>query len=178
MAQIGRLTLDLDGVKPLIHFQYCEKGLSLLNVVRDLRTNDNIQVTPRTLTRRLQVWRFTKYTLTIPATLLVSLQARIVQLFYHHILIDKEIQWVLQGEGYGEITLCRLQMLRLSMGLSHCSVGGNFLKNNEEIKEVLERELNVGSILHYGRRRVYKHLRRQEYLLARSIRIFYSSIRL
>ena len=64
------------------------------------------------------------------------------------------------------------------MGLSRRSVGGNFLKNNKEIKEVLERELNVGSILPYGRRRVYKHLRRQGYLIARSVRIFYSSIRL
>ena len=91
MAQIGRPTIDLEGVKPLIHSQYCEKGLSLFDVVRHLRTNHNIQVTPRTLTRRLQVWGFTKYTLRIPATLLVTLQAWIVQLFYHHILIDKEI---------------------------------------------------------------------------------------
>ena len=52
-------------------------------------------------------------------------------------------------------------MIRLSIGLSRCSVGGNFLKNDEDIKEVLERELTVGSILHYGRRRVYEYLRHQ-----------------
>ena len=65
-------------------------------------------------------------------------------------------------------------MLTLSMSLSRRSVGGNFLKNDQDIKEVLERELNVGSILHYGRRRVYKHLRHQGYLIARSDCILYS----
>ena len=64
------------------------------------------------------------------------------------------------------------------MGLSPHSLGENFLRNNEKIKEVLERELNVGSILHYGRRLVYEHLRRQRHLIARSISIVYSSIRL
>ena len=61
----GRPTIDLDAVKPVIHFQYCERGLSLLDV-RYLYTNHNIQVTARTLTRRLQVWGFTKYTSRIP----------------------------------------------------------------------------------------------------------------
>ena len=65
-------------------------------------------------------------------------------------------------------------MLRLTISLSRCSVGGNFLKNDEDIKEVLERELNVGSILHYGRRRVYEHLRRQGYLIARSDSVIHS----
>ena len=138
MAQIGRPTIDLEGFKPLIHFHYCANGLSLLDVVRHLRPNYNIQVTSITLTHTLKVWGFTKYTLRILATLLVTVQARIVQLFYHHILTDKQIQQVLQGEGYGGITLRRLQILRLSMGLSRHSAGGNFLKNNEEIKEVLE----------------------------------------
>ena len=95
MAQIGRPTIDLERVKLLIHFQYCERGLSLLDVITYLHTNHNIQVTARTLSRRLQVWGFTKYTSRIPATLVEALQARIIQLFYHHILTDKEIQRVL-----------------------------------------------------------------------------------
>ena len=59
------------------------------------------------------------------------------------------------------------------MGLSRRSVGGNFLKNNDEIGDILERELNVGSILHYGRCHVYEHLWRQVYLIARSIKIIH-----
>ena len=173
MARPGRPTIDLDPVKPFIYLQYCEKELSLLDVVKYLHKDHNIQVTTRTLTRRLQVWGFTKYASRIPATLLVTLQAQIVQLFYHHILTDEEIQRVLQGEGYEIISLRRLQMLRLSMGLSRRSVGGNFLKNDDEIKDILERELNVGSILHYARRRVYEHLRRQGYLIARCIKIIH-----
>ena len=174
MAQLGRPTIDLDAVKPFIHLQHCEKGLSLLDVVRYLHHDHNIQVTARTLTRRLQVWGFTKYTSKILSALLVTLQARIVQLFYHHVLFDEEIQRVLQGEGYEIITLRRLQMLRLSMGLSRLSVGGNFLKNDEDIKEVLERELNMGSILHYGRRCIYEHLWCQGYLIASFIGIIHS----
>ena len=54
------------------------------------------------------------------------------------------------------------------MNISRHSVGGNFLKNNDEIKEVLETELNVSSILHYGIRLVYEYLRYQGYLIARS----------
>ena len=127
----------------MIHFQYCERGLSLLDVISYLHTNHNIQVTAHTLSRRLQVQGFTKYTLRVPATLLETLQARIIQLFYHHILTDKEIQRVLQGEGYRDISLRRLQMLRLSVSLSRRSVRGNYLKNDNNIKEVLERELNV-----------------------------------
>ena len=64
-------------------------------------------------------------------------------------------------------------MLKLSIGLSRCLVGGNLLKNNDEIKDILERELNMGSILHYGRRRIYKHLRRQGYLIARCMSIIH-----
>ena len=64
-------------------------------------------------------------------------------------------------------------MLRLSMGLSRRSVGGNIVKNDEDIKEVLEQELNMGSILHYGGRHVYEHLRRQGYLIARFIGIIH-----
>ena len=60
------------------------------------------------------------------------------------------------------------------MGFSQRSVGGNLLKNDEGIKEVLERKLNVGSILHYGRRRVYEHLRCQGYFIARFISISHS----
>ena len=45
MAQIGRPTIDLEGVKILIHFQYSERRLSLLDVISYLHTNQNIQVT-------------------------------------------------------------------------------------------------------------------------------------
>ena len=102
MAQIGRLTIDLKGVNPLIHFQYCEKGLSLLDIVRHLRPNHNIQVTARTLTLRLQVWAFTKYTLRIPATMLVTLQGWIVQLFYHYVLTDKKSNGSYKGKDMGK----------------------------------------------------------------------------
>ena len=108
-----------------------------------------------------------KYASHISSTLLPTLQARIVQLFYHHILTDKEIIRVLHEEGYKHLTLRRLQMLRLSMGISPHSRTGNFLINTEEIKEILEWELNVGGILRYGRRRVYEHSRRQGYLIGR-----------
>ena len=108
-----------------------------------------------------------KYASRISSTLLATLQARIVQLFYYHILTDKEIIRVLHGEGYKHLTLRRLQMLRLSMGISRHSRTGNFLTNTEEIKEILEWELNVGGILSYGRRRIYEHLRRQGYLIGR-----------
>ena len=73
MAQIGPPTIDLEGVKILIHFQYCERGLSLLDVISYLHTNHNIQITARTLSRRLQVWGLIKYTSRIPATLLETL---------------------------------------------------------------------------------------------------------
>ena len=108
-----------------------------------------------------------KYASRISSTLLPTLEARIVQLFYHHILTDKEIIRVSHGEGYEHLTLRRLQMLRLFVGISRYSRTGNILTNTEEIKEILEWELNVGGILHYGRRRVYEHLRRQGYLIAR-----------
>ena len=64
------------------------------------------------------------------------------------------------------------------MDLSCHSVGGNLLRNNEEITEVLERGLNIGSILHNGRRCVYEHLWDQGYSIARSVNIFCSCIRL
>ena len=44
------------------------------------------------------------------------------------------------------------------MGLCCCSVGVNVLENKQEIKEVLEREFNIGSIQYYGRHCIYKHL--------------------
>ena len=73
----------------------------------------------------------------------------------------------MHGEGYEHLTLRRLQMLTLSMGISLHSRTGNFLTNTEETKEILEMELNVGGNLHYGRGYVYEHLRRQGYWIAR-----------
>ena len=101
MAQIGQLTIDLERVKLLIHFQYCESGLSLLDVIRYLHTNQNIQVTACTLTRRLRVWGFTKYTSRILATLLETLQARIIQLFYQHMLTHKKFIESYKGKDMG-----------------------------------------------------------------------------
>ena len=167
MAQSGRPTIDLDGTKQFIYIQYCELGSALKELILLLESSYNIQVSTRTLTRRLHEWGFTKYAPRISSTLLPTLQVRIVQLFYHHILTDKEIIRVLHGEGYEHLTLCRLQKLRLSMGINCHSRTRNFLTNTEEIKEILERELNVGGILHYGRRRVYEHSQRQGYLIAR-----------
>ena len=108
-----------------------------------------------------------KYASRISSTPLPTLEVRIVQLFYHHILTDKEIIRVSHGEGYEHLTLRRLQMLRLFVGISRYSRTGNILTNTEEIKEILEWKVNVGGILHYGRRRVYEHLQRQGYLIAR-----------
>ena len=73
----------------------------------------------------------------------------------------------MHGEGYEHLTLRRLQMLTLSMGISLHSRTGNFLTNTEGTKEILEMELNVGGNLHYGRGCVYEHLRRQGYWIAR-----------
>lgn len=50
------------------------------------------------------------------------------------------------------------------------------MKNNDEIKEVLKREVNVSSILHYRGRRIYEYLQCQEDLIARSVSIVYSTI--
>ena len=55
MAPPGRPTIDLDPVKLFIYLQYCEKGLALVDAVKYLHNDHNIQVTTRTLTRRLQV---------------------------------------------------------------------------------------------------------------------------
>ena len=167
MAKSGRPTIDLDCTKQFIYIQYCELGSTLKELILLLESSYNIQVSTWTLTRGLHEWGFTKYASRISATLLPTLQARIVQRFYHHVLTDKEIIRILHGEGYEHLTLRRLQMLRLSMGISRHSRTGNFVTNTEEIKEILERELNVGGILHYGWRRVYEHLRRQGYLIAR-----------
>ena len=134
MAQSGRPTIDLDCTKQFIYLQYCERGSTLKELMLLLESRYNIQVWTRTLTRRLHEWWFTKYASRISSTLLPTLHARIIQLFYHHILTDKEIIRVLHGEGYEHLTLRRLQMLRLSMGISRHSRTGNFLTNTEEIK--------------------------------------------
>ena len=128
MARAGRPTIDLDLVKLFIFLQYGKNGLSLLYIVKYLHNHHTIQVTTRTLTRRLQVWGFTNYAIRIAATLLVTLQARIVQIFYYHILTDEGIQRVLPGERYEIISFHRLQMLRLSMGLLRRSVGGKLFE--------------------------------------------------
>ena len=167
MAQSGRPTIDMDSTKQFIYIQYYELGSTRKEQISLLESSYNIQVSTRTLTRRLHEWGFTQYAPRISSTLLPTLQARIVQLFYHHILTDKEIIRVLHGEGYEHLTLHGLQMLRLFMRISRHSRTGNFLTNTEQIKEILERELNVGGILNYGRRRVYEHLWHQGYLMAR-----------
>lgn len=48
MPLVGQPTIDLHEVKPFIHLQYSEKGISLLDYVRYLHNAHNIQVTTRT----------------------------------------------------------------------------------------------------------------------------------
>ena len=163
----GRPTINLEELKPFIHFSYCEQNHSLNQVVDMLARDYDLQVNPRTLRRRLAEWEFVKYTQRISPNLLPTLQARTIQLFHHHLLSDKEIIVVLQHEGYGQLSPRRLQYLRLSLGLSRHPRSGNFVTNPTELQVLLEKELNTGSILHYGRRRVYEHMRRQGYLVAR-----------
>ena len=167
MAQSSRPTIDLDCTKQFIYIQFCELGSTLKEVILLLEPSYHIQVSTQTLTQRLHELGFSKYASRISSILLPTLQTRIVPLFYHHILTDKEIIRVLHGEGYEHLTLCGLQMLRLSIGISRHLRTGNFLTNTEEIKEILEQELNVECILYYGRQRVYEHLWRQGYLIAR-----------
>ena len=163
----GRPTINLESLKTTIHLYYCEQNHSLNDVVNMLNAIHGVQVNSRTLKRRLAEWQFTKYHDRISCDILPILQARIIQLFHHHILSDKEILRVLHNEGYQQLTMRRVQLLRLALGLSRHPRSGNFITDQDQLRDLLEHELGTGTIQHYGRRRVYEHLRRQGYLVAR-----------
>ena len=80
---------------------------------------------------------------------------------------DKEILHVLHNEGYQQLTMHRVQLLPLALGLSRHPRSGNFITDQDELWDLLEHELGTGTIQHYGRRRVYEQLHRQGYLVAR-----------
>lgn len=167
MSYLGRPTIDLNNLKSVIYYYYCEQDYTLQAVIHILAERYMTEVNLRSLKRRLAEWGFHKNIARISSTLLPTLQARLIQLFHHHMLTDREILVVLQQEGYPNIIPIRLQHLRLSIGLSRRAISGNYITNQEEIQSILEAELNTGTIIQFGRQRVYEHLRRQGYLIAR-----------
>jgi hypothetical protein len=126
-----------------------------------------VNISERTIRRRLQQWGVFKRLRTQDSS---QLRARITVLFYE-CLEDEEMLDALHREGYvlGDRALKRI---RKDIGLSRRFSILEREKSNTRLMEIVQQELDKGTIEGYGRGYLHTYFRRHGYNFSRCVVIF------
>lgn len=154
-----RIELDpyKDEITALFNQQKSNEDICL-----DLARLYAIEITPRTLRRRLQQWGLLR-TKRIDDPILCE---RIRSLVCDN-LSDKEILLTLHREGF-QISQDTLRKLRQKLGLRRRTDNPEAQRLQEDqMREILQQEIQDGSIEGYGRGLLHTHLRQKGYLFPR-----------
>ena len=123
-----------------------------------------MKTSARTVRRRLKEWGCSKL-LPIPDT--PQLRARISVLFFEYCASDKEIIHILEKEGH-QLSLYGLSVLHAWLGLTHHVSCFNCEEADERLLNIVQEELDKGSIEGYGRNYLYSHFQSQMHCISRS----------
>jgi len=134
-------------------------------IVRHLHEEHNVQITSRTVQRRLKDWSVRRRAATIVSD---ELKQRIQYLFFEISLDDKEMLKVLQSEGF-QLNKWALIRLRFELNLKRSvRTEADLRESNERIHQMISDELQKGVIDGYGYRYLYTHLRQKGHIAARN----------
>jgi hypothetical protein len=120
-------------------------------------------VEQKTIRRRLQEWGITRRTKVDDTP---QLRARIAILFYNCCLSDKNILNILQQEGYS-ISSWSLIRIRKEMGIKRRIDPQNLEEADRELLELVQRELDKGTIEGLGRGNLHAYFRTNMHIASR-----------
>ena len=143
--------------------QLFQNDTSTEDIASHLLTNYRINVTAKTIKRRLKVWDVSKRIRTKESP---QLRARISTLFFEYCANDKEILYILQKEGY-TIGKWGLISLRKQLGLNRRVSRFDREEADQKLREIVQEELDKGLIEGYGRGFLYTHFRNQMHIVSR-----------
>ncbi|KAJ5170745.1 uncharacterized protein N7500_003528 [Penicillium coprophilum] len=160
----GRPRVDLEPYKTEILGLF-DKKTKNDDICKHLKRQHDIQISPRTLTKRLQLWGVKKK-LTNNASN-EALHARIKNLFFDVGLTDQEIITVLHDEGY-DVSLRTLRRLRHRLGIRlRLDSPTQQQAQVQEILDALTEEMDKGTIEGYGKELLHNHFRSKGHVFAR-----------
>ena len=149
-----RPVINLEPFRDLIIELHQGKN-STSTIASILQNQHDIQVKERTIRDRLRKWEEShSYQVTEDSP---QLRLRITTLFLECQLKDDEILEVLSHEGY-QTSRWGLIRVRKELGLSRRSTGSNREEEEQQLKEIVQMELDKGTIQGYGRGYLYTHL--------------------
>jgi hypothetical protein len=158
----GRPSQDLFHLKDIIVEQY-QSGLTYSDIRTYLRNECSLEISERTLKRRLQEWNVYRNSRNDDSPVL---RARITVLFFECCLKDDDILYILKTEGYS-LNKRGLQRLRKKIGL----LRRVSLQNREEADQLLlslvQKELDKGTIEGFGRGNLYTYFRNSMHIVSR-----------
>lgn len=160
----GRPRVDLEPYKPEIVGLF-EKKMKSDDICKHLKRQHDIQISSRTLTKRLQLWGVKKKTESNTSN--QALHARIKNLFFELGLSDQDIVTVLHDEGY-EVSHRTLRRLRHQLGIRlRLDSPAQQQAQVREILDALTEEMNKGTIEGYGKELLHNHFRSKGHVFAR-----------
>jgi Clr5-like protein len=157
-----RSEIDLDPYKQEITRLYRNKT-STEEISKFLKRAHDVKVSQRTLKRRLREWQISQR---IPIPDNPQLRARMSTLFYEHCANDKEILHILQKEGVA-ISQYGVETLRQRIGLRRRVSRFDREEADEQLYEIVQKELDKGTIGGFGRGFLYNYFRNQMHCVAR-----------
>jgi hypothetical protein len=158
-----RPTIDLEPYKELIQESYIDNDIDLDTIRVELQHRHNVTVSLRTLRVRLKTWNIQKRQQSHDSP---ELRYRIITLFFDVGLDDPTLLDVLQREGY-QIAIWGLQRLRKEMGLIRRVSPFDSEAVRIQTLEIVQKKLEKGTILPYGRRLLYDHFQSEGHIISR-----------
>ncbi|CAG8199981.1 unnamed protein product [Penicillium salamii] len=160
----GRPRVDLEAQKAEIIGLF-ENKMSSADICKHLKAQHDIQISSRTMTKRLQRWGVKEKKENNTSNQV--LHARIKHLFFEVGLSDQEIITVLHDEGY-EVSQRTLRRLRHQLGIRlRLDSPAQQQAQVQEILDALTEELDKGTIEGYGKELLHNHFRSKGYVFAR-----------
>ncbi|KAJ5788189.1 hypothetical protein N7457_003179 [Penicillium paradoxum] len=160
----GRPRVDLEPYKPEI-IELFEKKMKSDDICKHLKRQHDIQISARTLTKRLQLWGVKKKVESNTSN--EALHARIKNLFFDVGLSDQDIVTVLHDEGY-DVSHRTLRRLRHRLGIRlRLDSPAQQQAQVQEILDALTEEMDKGTIEGYGKELLHNHFRSKGHVFAR-----------
>ena len=158
-----RPTIDLDSYKEFIRESYIDNDIDLDTIRIQLQQIYNVTVSLRALRGRLKTWDIQKRQQSDDNP---ELRYRIITLFFDVGLDDTTMLDVLQREGY-QIGIWKLQRLRKEMGMIRRVSPFDTEAVRAQTLDIVQKELEKGTILPYGRRLLYDHFQSEGHIISR-----------
>ena len=155
--------IDIECHREYIKSLFQEDNIKKQEICDILLQKFRIHISLRTLESWLKQWGIAKNRLSEDTP---ELRLRLTVLFFDVGLEDKDILHVLQHEHY-QIELRKLQTIRKDMGLFRRGSVFNKEESDMVLEQLVQKELDKGEILTFGRGLLYEYFRSKGHIIGR-----------